>query len=52
MEDVFVKADALAKAVGECEDYKNLLAAGEKLAAEESTRKNVRDYLIVQAKVA
>ena len=31
MEDVFVKADALAKAVGECEDYKNLLAAGEKL---------------------
>lgn len=39
MEDVFVKADALAKAVGECEDYKNLLAAGEKLAAEESTRK-------------
>ena len=28
MEDVFVKADALAKAVGECEDYKNLLAAG------------------------
>ena len=52
MEDVFVKADALAKAVGECEDYKNLLAAGEKLAAEESTRKNVRDYLILQAKLA
>ena len=33
MEDVFVKADALAKAVGECEDYKNLLAAGRKVGS-------------------
>ena len=52
MEEVYVKAIELAAAIGACEGYKKLLAAGEKLAGEEPTRKNVRDFLVLQAKLA
>ena len=52
MEAIYEKADALAAAVKDCEDYKALLAAGEKLEQEAATRIHVRDYLGLQAKLA
>lgn len=52
MEAIYEKADALAAAVKDCEDYKALLAAGEKLEQEAATRIHVRDYLVLQAKLA
>lgn len=43
MEEVYVKANELAAAIGACEGYKKLLAAGEKLAGK---NRHARTYAI------
>ena len=49
---VYDKANELAQAIQEDEDYKALLEAGKKLAEDEKTRKHVQDFLTLQAQLA
>ena len=49
---VYDKANELAQAIQEDEDYKALLEAGKKLAEDEKTRQHVQDFLALQAQLA
>jgi len=48
---VYDKAHELAKAIGECDDYKALVQAGKKLAAQEDSKKMVHDFLFKQVQL-
>ena len=50
--EIYDKAHELAGVIQDCEEYKALLAAGEKLNSDEKTKKLVRDFLMLQAQLA
>lgn len=50
--EIYDKAHELAAAIKDCQDYKDLVAAGQELAKDEKTKHLVRDYLVLQAQLA
>ena len=45
---VYDKANELAQAIHECDEYKALVAAGKILASDENAKKMVQDFLLKQ----
>lgn len=50
--EIYDKAHELAGVIQDCEEYKALLAAGEKLNSDEKTKKLVVIFLMLQAQLA
>lgn len=49
--EIYDKAQALAKAIGECREYEQLVKAGEELAKDKSTKDMVKEFLVLQAEL-
>ena len=50
--EIYDKAHELEAAIKECQEYKDLVAAGQELAKDEKTKHLVRDFLMLQAQLA
>ncbi|MCI6301152.1 MAG: YlbF family regulator [Megasphaera elsdenii] len=50
--EIYDKAHELEVAIKECQEYKDLVAAGQELAKDEKTKHLVRDFLMLQAQLA
>ena len=47
--EIYDKAHELEAAIKECQEYKDLVAAGQELAKDEKTKHLVRDFLMLPA---